>query len=262
MKILFTIILSFNVSLVFADKPKDPVVAEVLGKKILLSTLNKYHAQNLKHVQTKKVSKEKSLNDLINRTIGVVEGKKAGIDQKPEVAKRMNDIVYHAYISEELVPLLKKINITDSDIKDYYKKYPEYKTQQILLRVRALPSADEVAQMFDKIQEIYSQVAKDPENFEAYAKKHSQTVNSKNGGNLGFLPRAQMSQEFFEAIHNKKPGTIVKPFRSQYGFHIVKVLEVKEFKDIDLNLYRKFVYDMKKDEILDSYFEKKRKPPR
>ena len=50
-----------------------------------------------------------------------------------------------------------------------------------------------------------------------------------------------------------------RPGERQKVNPILSYNEVKEFKDIDLNLYRKFVYDMKKDEILDSYFEKKRK---
>lgn len=259
MKLLISAIaltLAFSVS---ANKEKDPVVAEVLGKKIKKSTFLKYHQQNLGYVKTKKITKERSLNDLVDRVIGIEGGKKAGIHKRPEIVKKMNDIIYHAFISKELEPRLKKIRVTDEDIKDYYKKFPEYKTAQILLRVRTLPSDEEVAKMFDKAQEIYAQVSKDSDNFAAYAKKHSQSPQGQNGGNLGFQPRARMSQEYFENIHNKKAGTIVKPFRSQYGFHIVKVLGVKEYKQIDMNLYKKIVYDQKRDQILEDYFAEKRK---
>jgi parvulin-like peptidyl-prolyl isomerase len=257
--ILAALLLTFSF-LSFAQV-KDPVVAEVNGKKIKQSTLKNYHQQNLKFVRSdKKITVEKSLNDLIDRMLGIENAKKANLHKRPDLIKKMNDVVYHAFVSDELTPLLKKINkSTDSDIKAYYKKYPEYRTSQILLRVRAVPSKEELAGQLKKANEIYTSITTDPSLFKSLAAQYGQTTNSVTGGDLGYQAKARLSQEYFEAINGKKVGTLVKPFRSQYGIHIVKVTGVKKYEQIDKKLYEKVVYDTKRDAILEKYFAKKRK---
>lgn len=239
---------------------KDPVVATVNGKKIYKSVLLRYHEQNLKFVRAnKKVTIENSLNDLINRIIGIDNAKKAKLDERPDIIKKRNDILYHAHISDEIAPLLAKIKVSDNDIKKYYAKNPEYRTSQILLRLRAVPSEDEVAEALEKSLKIYNELQKDPKKFEVFARQFGQTSTAQAGGDLGYQPRTRLSTEYFEAIKGKRKGAITKPFRSQYGIHIVKVTGEKEFKQIDMKLYKKIVYDIKRDEILEDYFAKQRK---
>jgi parvulin-like peptidyl-prolyl isomerase len=257
--ILASLLLTFTLNSFAQDA--DPVVAEVNGKKIKQSTLKNYHEQNLKFVRSdKKVTIEKSLNDLVDRMIGIESAKKSNLHKRPDLIKKMNDVIYHAYVSDELTPLLKKIKkITDKDIKSYYKKFPEYRTSQILLRVRAVPSKEELAGQLKKANEIYSSIQADSKSFEKLALQYGQTSTSQAGGDLGYQAKARLSQEYFEAIHGKKVGSLVKPFRSQYGIHIVKVTGVKKYEQIDKKLYEKVVYDTKRDAILAKYFAGKRK---
>lgn len=256
--ILLSVILFSSLS-IFAQT-KDEVVATVNGKKIYKSILLRYHEQNLKFVRAnKKVTIENSLNDLINRIIGIENAKKAKVDKRPDIIKKMNDIIYHAHISDEIAPLLQRIKVNDSDIKKYYSKNPEYRTSQILLRLRAVPSEDEVAEALEKSLKIYNELQKDPKKFEAYARQFGQTSTAQAGGDLGYQPRTRLSTEYFEAIKGKRKGSITKPFRSQYGIHIVKVTGEKTYKQIDNKLYKKIVYDIKRDKILEDYFAKQRK---
>ncbi len=255
--ILLSAIVTF--SFLGFSKVEDPVVATVNGKEIRKSTLLSYHKQNLNFVQSnKKVTLESSLNDLIDRMIGIDNAKKVNVHKRPEVVKKMNDIVYHAYISDKLTPLLKKIKITDKEIKAYYKKYPEYKTSQILLRLRTVPSSQEVSEAMANAQKIYNEVIQKPNNFEKFAQKYSQTATAATGGDIGYQPKVRLTPEYYEAIKGKRVGYITKPFRSQYGLTIVKVTGIKEYKQIDNNLYKKILYDEKRDAILAKYFSEER----
>lgn len=257
--VLISLFFSFT-ALAQKNAPADPVVAEVNGQKILKSTLIKYHTQNLNFVRSGEVpTLEKSLNDLIDRIIGIANGKKAKIHERPDVVKKMNDIVYHAYISDALTPLLKGIKVTKEEIDNYYKNNPEYRTSNILIRLRTLPSDEEVALGLEKIQTIYKQVKEKPSNFASLATVHSQTQNSLNGGDMGYQPRPRLTKQYYDAIKGKKVGFITQPFRSQYGWHIVKVTGIKKREQIDEKLYEKIVYDQKRDKILADYFKKERK---
>ena len=254
--LLITILLSSFSS--FAQKD-DPVVAEVNGKKIKKSTLYKYHTQNLKFVKSnKQVTIESSLNDLINRIVGIDKAKKANLHKEPQVIKKMNDIIYHAQISKDLEPKLKKIKVSDNEVKKYYRDNPEYRTAQILYRLPVVPTKTDVEKALEQSMGIYNEVKKNPENFLKIAQRFSQTSTAQIGGDLGYQPKTRLTPEFYEAIKGKKVGYITKPFRSQYGVHVVKVLGVKKYEQIEKKMYKKIIYDIKRDKILEDYFKSER----
>jgi peptidyl-prolyl cis-trans isomerase C len=90
-------LLTLNVAL--AD---DPVVATVNGEKILKSTLDQSYQQNLLFLSNKKVTREKVLDDLISRELGVQKAKANKLDKDPVILSKMEDILYHAQISKDL----------------------------------------------------------------------------------------------------------------------------------------------------------------
>jgi parvulin-like peptidyl-prolyl isomerase len=236
----------------FAQKD---VVATVNGKAITKKEFEDYHLQNLKYVGQRKITKEVSLQDLINRELGIQKAKKTGLDKDPTVIARQEDILYHAQISRDLEGEFKKITVSDEDVKKYYEDNKEYRTAHILYRLRAEPTPEEVTKAYEQSMEIYTQLQKHPEDFAKLANKYSQTSAAPVGGDLGFQPPTRLAPEYFEAIRGQKVGFISKPVRSQMGFHIIKILGVKSYDQIDKNLYKKIIYDKKRDAIIDNYFK-------
>lgn len=241
------------------DGSPDDVVAIVNNEKILRSTFDQSYQQNKLFLSPRKVTKKKVLRDLINRKIGIQLAKKQKIDSQNDVKRKLEDVMYHAQISKDLEPLLKKIKVSDSDVKSYYNKNKEYRTAHILLRLTANPDEKQVQAAFDQIMEIYKKISRNPDDFTAMANKFSQSSSAPTGGDLGFQPRPRLAPEYFKAINGKKPGFVSRPVKTQFGFHIIKVIAVKKFKDINKNVYKKIVYDQKRDKILDNYFRNLRK---
>lgn len=64
-------------------------------------------------------------------------------------------------------------------------------------------------------------------NFEEIAKERSLCPSGKKGGNLGMFGRNQMVKEFENAAFSLKKGEISKPVKTQFGWHIIKVNDVK-----------------------------------
>ncbi len=76
---------------------------------------------------------------------------------------------------------------------------------------------------------------------------------------MGFQPAVRMAPEYYKAILGREKGYITPPVRTQFGYHIVKVIAQREYKDINVELYKKIVYDTKRDEVLAEYFAELKK---
>lgn len=251
-KLLIVFFAAFIALPAFAQKE---VVATVNGRNITKKQFEEYHLQNLKFVGQRKITKEISLQDLVNRELGIQKAKKTGLDKDPVVVAKQEDILFHAQISKDLENEFKKIVVSDDDVKAYYEGNKEYRSAHILYRLRAEPTADEVKASYEQSVAIYSQLQKNPEDFAKMANKYSQTSAAPIGGDLGFQPPTRLAPEYYEAIKNQKVGFITKPVRSQMGYHIIKVLGVKTIDQIDKNLYKKIIYDTKRDAIIADYFK-------
>lgn len=234
---------------------KDPVVATVNGKKIMKSDLDKAYLLNKYVVSKDVVTMKKVLTDLINKEIGIKRAKTNKLDKDPVVKQKMEEVLFNAQVSKDLEPQFKRISVTDKDVESFYKEYPEYRTAHILLRVRVAPSQAEIEAAQKKIFEIYNEAKKDPNKFAELANKYSQSPNAETGGDLGYQPAFFMAPEYFKAINGQKDGYITPPVRTQFGYHVIKVLGKKEFKDIAKPAYQKFVYDRKRDKIIADYFK-------
>lgn len=74
--------------------------------------------------------------------------------------------------------------------------------------------------------QIYTDVTSGGQNFEQVAKdKSTDTSTAPNGGDLGWFPKGVMVQAFEDAAFSTQPGEIHAPVQTQYGWHIIKVLD-------------------------------------
>ena len=65
------------------------------------------------------------------------------------------------------------------------------------------------------------------ENFEALAKRFSKCPSKSKGGNLGWFNKGDMVPEFENAAFSAQKGAVVGPVRTQFGYHIILVKDMK-----------------------------------
>lgn len=98
----------------------------------------------------------------------------------------------------------------------------------ILIAADAAGGADAKKKAKAKADELYAQLKKNPENFAALAKQHSQDPGSAaNGGDLGFFERGAMVKAFDDAVFSMKTGEISPPVETEFGYHIIRLTEVR-----------------------------------
>jgi peptidyl-prolyl cis-trans isomerase D len=140
---------------------------------------------------------------------------------------------------------LSEVQVTDRQISDDYEdhtadyhKEQEVRARHILFGLKEDASEADAARVRAEAEKVLVD-AKGGKDFTELARKYSNdpTVN-ENGGDLGFFPRNRMAPEFSEAAFNLKPGEISDLVRTPYGFHIIKVEEVRPEKNTPLEAVR------------------------
>jgi peptidyl-prolyl cis-trans isomerase C len=134
-----------------------------------------------------------------------------------------------------------KIAVTPEQVNDFYAKNPDQFTQgesvrasHILISVPKGADAAAKAQARAKAEQVLKDV-KAGQDFAALAKQHSADPGSAaNGGDLGFFQQGQMVGPFNDAAFTLAPGTTSDLVETDFGFHIIKVIEKKAGRTVPL----------------------------
>lgn len=173
---------------------------------------------------------------------------------------------YKTKVGEVSMPVRTKFGYHLVKVKDIRDNKGEVTVAHIMI-LKPTVTADspsEVDKPKKTIEEIYAKL-KQGENFEALANQFSEDKNSAPRG--GVLPRfaaGQLSSEEFENISFglENVGDYSKPFESQFGWHIVKLIEkhpIKSQSEMERELDTKIRKDDRSRLITNSLTEKLRK---
>jgi peptidyl-prolyl cis-trans isomerase D len=132
----------------------------------------------------------------------------------------------------DLNQLRQNIPVTDDELKVVYQQnIQQYEVpdrvhaEHILLTTVGKTDA-EVAEIKKTAESVLAHAKKPGANFEELAKKYSEDPGSKEkGGDLGWLVHGQTVAEFDKAAFSLPKGAVSDLIRTQYGFHIIKVLD-------------------------------------
>jgi peptidyl-prolyl cis-trans isomerase D len=140
------------------------------------------------------------------------------------------------YVQLDLDALRKTIEVSEADVKSYFdankdrllNSGEERRASHILITANKTMSAEDRNAARSKAQQLLTQVRSAPASFADVAKKNSQDPGSAaNGGDLDFFARGAMVKPFEEAVFGMKPGDISDLVETDFGFHIIRLTEVK-----------------------------------
>jgi peptidyl-prolyl cis-trans isomerase D len=136
------------------------------------------------------------------------------------------------YALLDLTQLRQNTVVTDDELKVLYQQniqqfqVPNRVHAEHILLMTVGKTDAEVTEIKKKTEDILAQAKKKGANFEDLAKKYSEDPGSKaKGGDLGWLVQGQTVPEFEKAAFSLNKGEISDVIKTQYGFHIIKVLD-------------------------------------
>ena len=136
------------------------------------------------------------------------------------------------YALLDLTQLRQSTVVTDDELNKVYRdniqqfQVPNRVHVEHILLLTTGKTDAEVAEIRKKAEDILAQARKKGANFEDLAKKYSEDPGSKaKGGDVGWVLPGQMVPEFEKASFSLNKGDISDLIKTQYGFHIIKVLD-------------------------------------
>jgi peptidyl-prolyl cis-trans isomerase C len=226
--------------------PPDTVVLTIGDQKITAADFD--HMVDMipeqYRAQARSVGKRQFADNIVRLTVMAQEARRRNLDQtqayKDQVDWQTENLLAQTLYKE----LSTNTKIDEATAKAYYDQhksdYIQVKASHILIRFKGSPvpagkdkDGKERKELTEeealaKAKEIRAKLAAGGD-FSAIAKTESFDVGSaSNGGDLGLFGHGRMVPAFEEVAFALPIGEISEPVKSQFGYHIIKVLERKE----------------------------------
>lgn len=196
------------------------------------------------------VRKGKSFEELVVKYSDDASTKNKGGDvyylTSGDVFPQFEDVIYSTKEGEvSSTPVRSNYGYHVIKVTEKRERIPSLRASHILVRF----SAPDTTESYNKALEVL-QKAKNGEDFANLAQEYSEDEGSKvKGGDLGFFERRRMVPAFDEAAFNLKEGEISGLVKTNFGYHIIKVIEKKKLptfedeKDQLRDLYKQISYN-------------------
>ena len=212
----------FSLALIWGCAKKEgKIVAKVGEREITVEDLeNQYNQQSRLIIKGRSEldRRRDALDKLIQDQVVILGAYKEGLDNevKNDTAfqKQQDQILLRELYNKEI---LAKSEVSESELKEHYEKLKEeIHAWHILVETKA------------QADSIYQQL-KEGADFGELAKERSIDPSApNNAGDLGFFGWGRMVPEFQEEAFKLKDGEISRPVETNYGWHIIKLVERRE----------------------------------
>jgi peptidyl-prolyl cis-trans isomerase SurA len=165
--------------------------------------------------------------------------KEAGMGTIEEWRKITGDQLRRDKMQQQVMQKLQRdgkvsaVNVSEEEIREAFEVFKQRigrKESRVGLRqivVATKPSDAAKKRARDKIDSLWNELQKRPEDFELMAKKYSMDGSAEMGGDLGWNRRGRMVPEFDRMMFSLNPGVVSPVVETAFGFHIIRVDRVQ-----------------------------------
>ena len=220
--LIFFTVLCIPFSFISAQTSDSEVLLTISDEPVLASEFLRVYNKNLNLVQDDSQKNVDSyLKLFINYKLKLAEARSLEYDKDPVYIKELK-----SYKNQLIQNYLTDNNVTDELVLEAYDRtLNEVKAQHILVRIEEFEA--DTLQAYSKIQAFRNRLIN--EDFDSI-KKEVHDGKSVFVEDLGFFTAFKMVYNFESTAFTTSVGGVSEPFRTKFGFHVVKVLEKRKSK--------------------------------
>ncbi len=151
-----------------------------------------------------------------------------------EVRREMSREMKNQMLAEQMRnQVMSTASATPSEVISFYESMPkdsipyynsDVEIQELVIQPEV--TAERKQEAKERLNSIREKILADSASFTQLARLYSDDPGSaQNGGDLGMMKRGSLVPEYEAAAYNLRPGEISDVVESEYGFHIIKLLE-------------------------------------
>jgi len=196
----------------------NPVLMTINNKPVLKSEFEYIYNKNNSNNSLDKKTLDEYVDLFVNFKLKVEEAKSQGIDTTKSFITELA-----GYRSQLTKPYLTDSRVDDALLHEAYDRSKEdVDVSHILIRIPQNASPVDTLKAFNEINAIWKRVQK--EDFSKVAKEVSQDQSAdKNSGHIGWVSAFRTVYPFETMAFNTPVGTISRPVRTAFGYHILKI---------------------------------------
>lgn len=196
----------------------DPVVLTINGEEIRKSEFEYIYKKNSSVASSEKKSIDEYVDMFVNYKLKVLDAKMSEFNQKPSYLTE-----FERYENQLTVPYMSDGKSEKKLLQEAFDRRKEsVLTSHILIKCQGKDTLDAMT----KINAIYKKL-QSGESFENLAKEFSECPSGKNGGSLGYVDVFSTVYDFENVMYATPVGMYSRPFRSEFGYHVIKVYDKK-----------------------------------
>ncbi len=152
----------------------------------------------------------------------------------PQLKSELQEVIRNQLLSSQMQDkIIRNVTVTPSEVRFFYRNLKQeeipvipvqYEYQQITLFPEVDPEEDNRVKA--QLRELKRRV-EEGANFATLAVMYSEAPESRLGGEIGYLGRAQLDPAYAAAAFNLKDGRLSNVVRSEFGYHIIQFIDRK-----------------------------------
>lgn len=212
---------------------KCQILQSIIGQKLVV------HHARLDSVEIAPDELEANLDFRIDQVLRQMGGDESFFQEYygmtvPEMRGNLKDDLEQQLLAERMQgQILNEVTITPKEVKEFFNSIPvdsipflsaEVELSEIVIKPKV--NDDERSKALNKIIELRNRILEGGEDFAELAQVYSDDPGSgSQGGNLGFAERGTFVPEFEAAAYALDKMEISEPVETEFGFHILQLLE-------------------------------------
>ena len=215
---VFTLLAFIALSAGLFAQTTEPVLMTINGNPVLKSEFEYIYNKNNSNNSLDKKTLDEYVDLFVNFKLKVEEAKAQGIDT---TAAFINELA--GYRTQLTKPYLTDQKVDDQLLLEAYDRLKEdVDVSHILIRIPQNATPADTLKAWTQINDIAKRLKK--EDFTKVAKEVSQDQSAEqNSGHIGWISAFRTVYPFETKAYNTAAGTISKPVRTAFGYHIIKV---------------------------------------